>query len=302
MVGDQGLDRWAAWLLHRRDGDDPDQQRKALEELLPIRERVLDNARLRSGDVVLDVGAGDGLISFGAAERVGPAGRVVLSDISAPLLEQARSVAVQLGFQDRTRFVEARAEELAAIGDRTVDVVTARSVLIYVAQKARAFEQFHRVLRPGGRLSIFEPINNYFPETPDEFWGFDSRSVRDLVERIWDYEGWNEAAYADDPMMNFTEKDLIGYADAAGFREIHVELLVDVEPGSWVVDWSRLLGTSPNPNAHTVAELLEGALNEEERARFERAIRPLADAGQGLKRSAFAYLRAAKGAGSTRPG
>ena len=266
-----------------------------LDELLPIRHRVLDNARLRPGDVVLDVGAGDGLIAFGAAERVGSTGRVIISDISAPLLEHARTGAAELGFEDRTSFVEARAEELEGVVDETVDVVTGRSVLIYVADKDRAFEQFHRVLRTGGRLSIFEPINSYFPETPDEFWGFDSTDVRDLVQKLLEYEGWNEAAFVDDPMMNFTEKDLLRCAETAGFREIHIELLVDVQPGAWVVDWDRLLGTSPNPNAHTVGELLHEALTEDERARFERHIRPLADAGRGVKRSAFAYLHAVKG-------
>jgi tetratricopeptide (TPR) repeat protein len=40
-----------------------------------------------------------------------------------------------------------------------VDVVTTRSVLIYLTDKAPAFSEFHRVLKAGGRLSIFEPIN-----------------------------------------------------------------------------------------------------------------------------------------------
>ncbi len=43
---------------------------------------------------------------------------------------------------------------------------------------------------PGGRVSIFEPINNYFPDSTDEFWGFDSRPVRDLVAKVGEYEGW----------------------------------------------------------------------------------------------------------------
>ena len=71
------VDKWAAWLLHRRDGDDAEQRQKTLEHLLPIRQHVLDSARIAPGDAVLDVGAGDGLIAFGALDRVGPNGRVI---------------------------------------------------------------------------------------------------------------------------------------------------------------------------------------------------------------------------------
>jgi SAM-dependent methyltransferase len=191
-------------------------------------------------------------------------------------------------------FVVANAEDLGPIEAGSIDVVTTRSVLIYVADKGKAFREFHRVLRPGGRVSIFEPINNYFPDTADEFWGFDSKAVSDLVAKVWAYEGWEESAYDTDPMMNFTEKDLVAHAEAAGFSEVHVELLVDVEPGTWVLDWERLLNTSPNPNAHTAGEAIRGALTEEEAARLESHIRPLADEGHGILRSAFAYLWAVK--------
>jgi len=60
----------------------------------------------------------------------------------------------------RCEFVHASAEDLSVLEDASVDVVTTRSVLIYVPDKRRTFEEFHRVLKPGGRLSIFEPINN----------------------------------------------------------------------------------------------------------------------------------------------
>jgi arsenite methyltransferase len=291
---DDEVDRWAAWLLHRRDGGDAEQHEKAMEHLAPIRQRVLDNAEIEPGDTLLDVGAGDGLIAFGALDRVGPHGHVVLSDVSSDLVSHARSVAADLAVEDRMSFVEAKAEDLSAISSASVDVVTVRSVLIYVDDKASAFEAFHRVLRRDGRLSIFEPINNYFPESTDEFWGFDARPIQDLVAKVWAYEGWVESAYADDPMMNFTEKDLLRYAEDAGFEQSHVELFVDVEPGTWVVDWERLLDTSPNPNARTVREALEGALTDEEFIRFERHVRPLADAGRGMLRAAFAYVHARK--------
>jgi arsenite methyltransferase len=279
---------------HPGHSGDAEQLRKKLEELAPIRDRVLDNARIRPSDVVLDVGAGDGLIGFAAAELT-PSGRVILSDVSQDLLDHDRALAAELGVANRTEFIRASAEDLSPIADSSVDVVTTRSVLIYVERKDLAFAEFHRVLRGGGRVSIFEPINNYFPDTPDEFWGFDAAPVRDLVEKIWAYEGW-DGSEADDPMMNFDEKDLIRHAEQAGFTQVHVDLVVDVEPGSWALDWDRLLGLAPNPNAHTPAETIAGALSAEEATRFERQLRPLVDAGHGVKRSAFAYLRAEKSA------
>jgi ubiquinone/menaquinone biosynthesis C-methylase UbiE len=294
MSNTEAIDKWAAWVLHRRDGDDAEQRHKALEHLIPIRQRVLDNAHVAPGDVLLDVGAGDGLIAFGALDRVGSEGRVIFSDVSADLVAHARSIAAQIDAGERMSFVQARAEDLSPIGDVSVDVVTTRSVLIYVDDKPETFRAFHRVLRPGGRASLFEPINNYFPDTADEFWGFDTRAIRDLVAKVWDYEGWTESTYPDDPMMNFTEKDLLGFAEDAGFGEINIELRVEVRPGTWVVDWERLLNSSPNPNAHTAGEALRGALTPEEFARFERHVRPLADAGRGMIRAAWAYLSAFK--------
>jgi len=256
--------------------------------------RVLANARVRSGNVVLDVGAGDGLIAFGAMPLAGGSGRVVFSDVSQDLLAHCRAAAEGMGVADRAQFVLASADDLSPIADASTDVVTTRSVLIYVQAKDRAFREFHRVLCRGGRVSIFEPINNSFPDDVDDFWGFDAQPVRDLVEKIWAYEGWQESNYEHDPMMNFGERDLLLQAEDAGFTEVHVELVVDVEPGTWVEDWDRLLGTAPNPNAHTVGEAISGALTPHEAERFEAHLRPLVDAGRGVKRAAFAYLWAVK--------
>jgi hypothetical protein len=153
---------------------------------------------------------------------------------------------------------------------------------------------FHRVLRAGGRVSSFEPINNYFPDDPSEFWGFDATLVRDLVEKVWLAEGWSEESKRNDPMMNFSEKDLMAIAEQAGFGEVQATLDVDVGAGSWVVDWDRLMGTSPNPNARTVGESIAAALTPSEAARLEHHLRPLVDEGRSIRRMAAAYLVAVK--------
>src|SRR5437667_7168598 len=103
-----------------------------LEKLAGTRDRVLDSARLAEGETLLDVGCGEGLIAFGALER--GAGEVIFSDVSTDLLDFCREAADQFGVLDRCRFVQAPADDLHAIDDRSVDVVTTRSVLIYVSR------------------------------------------------------------------------------------------------------------------------------------------------------------------------
>jgi SAM-dependent methyltransferase len=97
------------------------------------------------GEDLLDVGCGEGLLAFGALER--GAGTVTFCDISSDLLAFCRQAAEGLCVLERARFVEASADDLAGIADASVDVVTTRSVLIYVADKRAAFEEFARVLR-----------------------------------------------------------------------------------------------------------------------------------------------------------
>jgi len=140
---EKASDRWHRWLMDVRFAGDPAVREHVLTELLyPIRDTMLDKAKLRPGDTVLDVGAGDGLIAFGALERLGPSGQVIFSDISQDLLDHCRAAAAAEGLLDRCRFVLASADSLTDMADASVDVVTTRSVLIYVKDKAAALREF----------------------------------------------------------------------------------------------------------------------------------------------------------------
>jgi arsenite methyltransferase len=287
-------DRWAEWLLDRRFGGDREQQQRSLPNLEHMRGGVLDNADLRPGDVVLDVGAGDGLIAFGALERLGAEGRVIFADISEDLLEHARGLAEELGVLERCEFVLASADDLAPFEDLSVDVLTTRSVLIYLDRdgKRRAFEEFHRVLRPGGRLSIFEPINK-FGHPPPEGWfcGYDLTAIPELVAKVIAALSPEE----ENTLIDFDEHDLLEWARAAGFEVIRLQYEVVLEPGSWMSgSWETVLRLSGNPLAPTLGEAIEQSLTPEEAKVFEAHLRPLVEANAGRQDAAVAYLRAVK--------
>ena len=283
-------DRWHRWLRDLRHGGDPEQREKLLTGFLyPVRDTVLDRARLTPGETLLDVGTGDGLIAFGALERLGPSGRVIFSDISRDLLEACRAAAAAAGAEDRSEFVLAPADDL---GDVTADVVTTRSVLIYVKDKERAFREFRRVLRPGGRISLFEPINVLMSGAdPGLFWGYEVGELGDLAARV-------QAVYAAiqppgaDPMIDFDERDLVRYAELAGFGNIDLELRVTVKQHGEPKPWDVFVGSSPNPLVPPLGDAMAQALTPEESERLTARLRPLVESGTVLERMALAYLSA----------
>jgi arsenite methyltransferase len=281
-------DRWAEWLAERRFGGDPDVKREFMENLTTTRDRVLDAADLADGETLLDVGCGEGLVAFGALER--GASLVVFADISADLLDTCRSLAAELGFLERCRFVRAPADDLSAVLDDSVDVVTTRSVLIYVKDKQRAFEEFHRVLRPGGRISLWEPINRFSiqGEPRDSFAGYDLNGLGEIGAKL---RGVYEAAQPreTDPMLDFDERDLVRLAEQAGFFPLRLELRATIER-TGRRRWETFLRQSGNPKIPTLGEAMDQALTQDERDELTTHLRPLVEAGDGVWRSAEALL------------
>src|SRR5215471_3562303 len=295
-------DRWAQWLLHRRFGGDPQRGHAMLETLSIWRDQILQHATITKGETVLDVGCGDGLIAFGAFDRVGEKGLVIFSDISQDLLDHCRSLTQQLQVLERCRFVRASADDLAAIATGSVDVVTTRSVLIYVQAKQQAFHELYRVLKPGGRLSIFEPINRFcYPEPPQMFLGYDVATIEAIASKVRAvFERIHEPASS--PLLNFDERDLLSFAEQAGFAEIHLELHatikqpkpLDSKDETSRPTWETLLKSSGNPLNPTLEEAMAQALSPQEAEQFTAYLRPLVETTQGYERQAVAYLWAVK--------
>lgn len=276
-------DTWAAWLDHQRFSGG-EQEERLKQTLREYRATVLDNADIEVGDTVLDVGAGDGFIALGALERVGEDGTVIFSDVSDAVLERARTTAEDLGLLEQCEFVIAPAEELEPIGAESVDSVTLRSVLIFVQQKEQAFAEFFRVLKPGGRLSIYEPIGSFTGEMEfpaDAFLGYRieqmeleiPEEIREMYRRMRDYG--REHSPERETAMDFGERDLFTLAQSAGFENVHLQLHSYHTWISETEEWEPWLTTSFGPGAPTKQEAMDATLSTEEQDTFEEYVRPL---------------------------
>ena len=183
-----------------------------MRELEEFRDTVLDKAAIRSGDVFVDAGTGTGLLALAATERVGENGDVIAIDISVDCLEQVRAIASASNL-----FYLIGTADVLPLPDEYADVVCTRSVLIYVLDKAEAAREFFRVLRPGGRVSLFEPINRRRRHVSE---AVDFGDLSPLVE-AWERE---VDARPDDPMLNFDEQDLERFFVEAGFADVYLDV------------------------------------------------------------------------------
>jgi arsenite methyltransferase len=110
-------------------------------------------ARLRPGEVVLDVGSGGGVDTILAATRVGPGGRAVGLDVLEEMCERGRRHAAEAGVGGWSEFLRGEMEDIP-LPDGSVDVVVSNGVLNLSARKSRALAEIFRVLGPGGRICV----------------------------------------------------------------------------------------------------------------------------------------------------
>jgi arsenite methyltransferase len=288
-------DQWAQWLLQRRDGGDQALRQTLLKNLEAYRDGVLAHASLQEGETLLDLGTGTGLIAFGALERVGECGSVIFSDISQDLLDHSRALAEQMGVLERCRFLPASADDLSALADASVDVVTTRSVLIYVQNKQHVFNECSRVLKPGGRVSLFEPINRFSLTGSDQrFMEYDLAPILPIGMKMLALYAQGRASQTN-TMLDFDERDLFAFAEKAGFGEVHLEFQAELKPAQPRA-WESFVRSSPNPLVPTLEEAMRQALTPEEAAEFTAYLCPLVEQGRGTWRMAMAYLWATKAA------
>jgi len=183
------------------------------------RRSALQRAGLAAAAQVLDVGIGTGLVAREALVLIGPRGRLVGVDPSPGMMKQAVLPGVEL--------ITGRAEALPQ-ADASSDFVSMGYALRHIADVGAAFSEFHRVLRPGGRLLVLE-ITKPAGRVGTALLKTYMRAVVPLIARmvarqrdtaeLWRY-------YWDTIEACIAPQDVLGALRAAGFQDVqrHVEL------------------------------------------------------------------------------
>ncbi len=177
---------------------------------VPITAAALDAAAPAAGERVIDIGCGCGATVLALAGRVGPAGRVLGLDVSAPMAARAteRIAAAGLGNAE-VRVTDASTHDFAGYG---ADLLFSRFGVMFFADPSSAFANLRTGVRPGGRLlcAVWRPIveNAWFavpldaalpllppqppadPDAPGPFALANPDRVRGILTRA----GWREVA------------------------------------------------------------------------------------------------------------
>jgi SAM-dependent methyltransferase len=219
----------------------------------PWAAELVARAGLRPGQSVLDVASGLGPVARLAAAAVGPDGRVVASDISAPMLALAAAEPVPTGWAP-IEYLECHAAAIQS-GDDSFDAVLCQHGLQFFPDRFAALQEMLRVVRENGvvlvsawaaerPLGLFGPINETLAEL----------GVAEPFPRAFDPDSYRVSA-----------ADLGDLLRAAGFRQVTVETVELTARWPTADDaCDTLLGTPFGP----IVSALPRARQEEIRARL----------------------------------
>lgn len=163
-------------------------------------------AEVQPGQTVLDIGSGAGIDCFIASQKVGPTGKVIGLDMTPAMLETARRNARDGGYTN-VEFRQGEAENMP-VADGSVDWVISNCVINLSPAKEKVFAEIHRVLTPGGRVSISDIVADVLP----------------------DFVRQDQLAYCGCIGGAIPEADYLSLLAQAGLADVHIETRLDYSP------------------------------------------------------------------------
>ena len=113
-------------------------------------------ARIKKGDVVIDLGSGAGNDAFIARAETGETGKVIGVDFTPAMIDKARQNAEKLGYHN-VEFRQGDIEKMPVTAN-TADVIVSNCVLNLVPNKYGVIQEMYRVLKSGGHFSISDIV------------------------------------------------------------------------------------------------------------------------------------------------
>ncbi len=252
MMGERGL--LSPW-RESKGINEPQAREHAAR--LELRARSADEVAVRNeyirllgvapGERVLEVGCGSGAVARELAQRIGPGGHVVGLDASAALLEVARKLANDA---DLCSLIEFRTGDCRALPfpDASFDAVLAVTTLSHVPNVERAIPELVRVIRPGGRVGVFDiDGDSFLISHPDR------GMTRRIVQAFSDdglVNGWlmrslagvlRELGLCDVRTRGFMPLDTAGYYAQAAERAADIALEAGAITNQERLDWIQAL-------------------------------------------------------------
>lgn len=176
---------------------------------------AMNHTGLKKGQRALDVAGGTGDLTLYLSKQVGSAGEVIISDINADMLEQARRRLIDKGIAGNIKFVEADAEDLP-FEENFFDCVTIAFGLRNVTNKDRALCSMLRVLKPGGRILILE-FSKPMPGL-DRIYDFYSFNILPMMGKLIVNDADSYRYLAESIRMHPDQDTLKGMMEQAGFE------------------------------------------------------------------------------------
>jgi len=225
------------------------------EQLKPAQNKLLEMANLQPGEKLIDIACGTGLVSFPAAEKIGPGGFVLATDISDGMVKICTETATEKKIRN-IQFKRMDAEQLD-VPDAEYDVALCALGLMYVPDPIKALKEMYRVIKHGGRAvaavwgqrdhcgwaEIFEIVDKRVAtEVCPMFFHLGNR---DVLKRSFGAAGFSQVNFEKlNTVLNYnSDEDACGAAFAGGpvalayhkfpdqvKNEAHIEYLDSIKP------------------------------------------------------------------------